>query len=174
MKYIIAFMLVVLASLTHAFTYTQTFTEAELQTKIEAAMPLVKKKYFMTITVSAPKLDLLGASNELSIKADLAVEAPGKIKGTGTTTISGSISYNPNKGSFHLLNPNVVELHVDGMAEQLQPKVKQVAQTAIKNAMSKVALYKLKDNDLKQKLAKSVLESVIIEEEKLLVNLKLL
>jgi hypothetical protein len=40
--------------------------------------------------------------------------------------------------------------------------------------MATFPLYKLKDNDLKQKLAKSVLESVVISDGKLLVNLNLL
>jgi hypothetical protein len=163
-----------MATLSHAFTYTQEFTEMELQEKIEGMMPLEKKKYFITLIVTAPKLDLLEESNELSIKADLAVYAPGRIKGSGTTTISGSITYNPSQGSFHLINPTVVKLHVNGIPEKFQPKIKQMAQTAISNAMSNVALYRLKDNDLKQKLAKSVLESVEISNVKLLVNLNIL
>jgi len=174
MKYITALILITIANLTHAFSYTQEFTEAELQQKIEAMMPLEKKKYFVTIIVTAPKLDLLEGSDELSIKADIAMQAIAGIKGSGTTTITGSITYNPAQGSFHLLNPTVADLHIDGIDEQYQPKIKQMAQTAITNSMANFPLYTLQDNDLKQKLAKSVLESVVISDGKLLVKLNLL
>jgi len=174
MKYIITLILITIANLTHALSYTQEFTETELQEKIEAMMPLEKKKLFVTLIVTSPKLDLLEDNNELSIKADIAVHAPGGIKGTGTTTITGSITYNPTQGSFHLLNPIVANLHIDGISEQYQPKIKQMAQTAISNTMANYPLYRLKDNDLKQKLAKSVLESVVISDSKLLVNLNFL
>jgi len=174
MKYIITLLFITIANLTHAFTYTQEFTEVELQEKIEAMMPLEKKKYFITLIITSPKLDLLEKSNELSIKADLAVYAPSRIKGTGTTTIAGSITYNPAQGAFHLLNPKVVNLHINGIPEKYQAKIKEMAQTAITAALSNSPLYRLKDSDLKQKLAKSVLESVIIKNGKLLVNLNLL
>lgn len=174
MKYLITLLFITIANLTHALSYTQEFTEAELQEKIEAMMPLEKKKYFITIIVTAPKLDLLEGSDELSIKADIAMYAPGGIKGTGTTTITGSITYNPTQGSFHLLNPTVINLHIDGIDEQYQPQIKQMAQTAISNTMSNFPLYRLKDNDLKQKLARSVLESVVISDGKLLINLNFL
>ena len=174
MKYIITLFFITIANLTHALSYTQEFTEIELQEKIEAMMPLEKTKFFITLIVTSPKLKLLEGSDELSIKADIAVHAPGGIKGTGTTTITGSITYNPTQGSFHLLNPTVVDLHIDGINQQYQPKIKQMAQTAISNAMANLPLYKLKDNDLKQKLAKSVLESVEISNGKLLVNLNFL
>ncbi len=170
MKYIIILMLVTIANLTHAFAYTQEFTEIELQEKIEAMMPLEKKKYFFTLIVTSPKLDLLEQSNQLNIKANIAVLAPGKIKGTGSLTISGSITYNPAQGAFHLLNPTIVDIHIDGIPDIYQPKIKQLAQSAITNALSTSPLYRLKDDDLKQKLAKSVLESVIIKNEKLLIN----
>jgi phosphoribosylformylglycinamidine (FGAM) synthase PurS component len=174
MKYIITLALMTIANLTHALSYTQEFTEVELQEKIETMMPLKREKFFVTLIVTSPKLDLLEGSDELSIKANIAVQAPGGIKGTGTTTITGSITYNPTQGSFHLLNPKVAYLHIDDIDEQYQPKIKQMVQKAISNAMANFPLYKLKDNDLKQKLAKSVLESVVISNGKLLVNLNLL
>jgi hypothetical protein len=174
MKYLIALIFITIANLTHALSYTQEFTEAELQEKIEAMMPLEQKKYFITLIVTSPKLDLIEGSDELSIKADIAVHAPGGIKGTGTTTITGAITYNPTQGAFHLLNPTVVDLHIDGIADQYQPKIKKMAQTAISNTMANFPLYRLRDNDLKQKLAKSVLESVAISDGKLLVNLNFL
>lgn len=136
MKYIITLILLAISNLTHALSYTQEVTEAELQQKIEAMMPLEKKTFFVTITVTAPKLNLLEGSDALSIKADIAMQAIAGIKGSGTTTISGSITYNPTQGSFHLLNPTIVDLHIVGIEEQYQAKIKQLAQTAITNSMA--------------------------------------
>ena len=173
MKYLITLILVAVANLTYALSYTQEFTEAELQEKIEAVMPL-EKKHFASIILKNPKLDLLEESNELSIKIDIEAYVPGSVKNTGTATISGSISYDPTQGTFHLINPKVVDLHIDNVLEEHQSTIKNIAQLAITNAMAKLPIYKLNDDNLQQKLAKSVLESVNIHNGKLLIKLNVL
>lgn len=135
-------------------------------------MPLERKQQFITIVITDPVIDFHETSNELSMKANIAATAFGGIKGKGTTHISGSISYNPETGSFHLQNAKILELTIENVKEQYQTQIKQIAQIAIANALSTYPLYTLNDGDMKQKLAKSVLESVVVQDEKLLVNLK--
>ena len=160
-----------MATFSYGFSYTQTFTESELQAAIDAMMPLEKQTSFMTVIVAHPKLDFLDASDELSVKANIKVLAFGELLGNGRATISGSISYDPEQGTFHLQNPKVLALHIDGLADAYQAQIKQVAQLAISNAMAEFPIYKLQGDNLQHKLAKSSLESVTIQKGKLLVKL---
>ena len=172
MKLTLSLTLLCFACFSHAFSYTKQFTESELQNKLDAMMPLERKQQFITIVITDPVIDFHETSNELSMKANIAATAFGGIRGKGTTHISGSISYKPETGSFHLKNPKMLELTIENVKEQYQTQIKQIAQIAIANAMSTYPIYTLNDGDIKQKLAKSVLESVVVQDEKLLVNLK--
>lgn len=174
MKWILGLLITVFASPALAFSYTKEFTEADLQTKIEALMPLEKKKLFLKTTISNPKLDLHPSTNLLSIGVDIEASVPGGIKGSGFAKIEGSISYNSELGTFHLDNPTIVDLQINRVPEKYQSTIKQVVQLAISNALTKFPVYKFKDDDLKHKLAKSVLESLEVKNEKLLIKLSVL
>ncbi|MGJ8691292.1 MAG: DUF1439 domain-containing protein [Thalassotalea sp.] len=173
MKFIIGIMLLVLSNFSSALSYTLEFSEAELQSKLDAMMPLVKKKLFMKITISAPKLDLIDNANELALFANINVSAPGGLNGSGKTKIKGSIDYRPEQGAFYLKNPEVIELHINGVLPQYQMKIKELAQASIAKALLKQPIYKFKDDDMKQKMAKSTLTSVVVKNGKLLVNLSM-
>lgn len=155
----------------YAFSFTKEFTEAEIQEKVAAMMPLEKKKFFITVIFSNPIVDLLESNNKIGIISDIQVKAPGGIKGKGKAHITGSLSYNNKKGEFYLNNPIISELKVDRVPEKYLPKVKNVAELALKKITSVRPIFKLKDNNLKQKLAKSLLKSIKVEKEKLIVEL---
>jgi hypothetical protein len=174
MKYIVTLILIGIANFSYASSFTQEFTEVELQEKISAMMPIVQKNYFMTIVFDDPVIDLHETSNELSIRANIRAVAPGGIEGSGTTQISGSISYNPGLGTFHLKNPTIIDLQIDNIQKQYLPDIKKIAQIVLSNALANYPLYTLEDDNLKHHLAKSMLESVIVKDEKLQITLNLL
>lgn len=169
MKYMIGIVFLVVANFANAFTFTKEFTEAELQQKIEAMMPLETQQLFMTIFITEPRLDLIEGSNQLSIQAT----APGGLQGNGTTHIMGEISYQPDEGAFYLHNPIILKLKIDGIQEIYQPEIKQIAQIALSEALLQQPVYKLDDDNLQHKLAKSKLESVLVKDEKLIVKFKM-
>ncbi len=171
MKYVIGIVLLIVVNMAYAFSYTKEFTELELQEKVEAMMPLEKKKFFVTVIITEPKLDLIEGSNELGIQAHIQAIVPGKLKGNGTTKITGSISYVPDEGAFYMNNPTIIDLKINGIPDKYQPKIKKLAQITISKVLSSRPFYKLKDDNLKHKLAKATLDSVIVENEKLLVTL---
>lgn len=173
MKYMIGFIFLVVVNFANAFTFTKEFTEAELQQKIEAMMPLETQQLFMTIFITEPRLDLIEGSNQLSIQANIQAIAPGGLQGNGTTHIMGEISYRPDEGAFYLHNPIILKLKIDGIQEIYQPEIKQIAQIALSEVLLQQPVYKLDDDNLQHKLAKSKLESVLVEDEKLIVKLKM-
>jgi hypothetical protein len=171
MKYVIGIVLLIVVNIAFAFSFTKEFTEPELQQKVEAMMPLKKKKFFVTVIITEPKLDLIEGSNEFGIQANIEAIAPGGLKGNGSTNITGSISYVPDEGAFYMDNPTIVDLKINGIPDKYQPKIRKLAQITISKILSSRPVYKLKDDNLKHKLAKATLDSVLVENEKLLVTL---
>jgi len=157
--------------LTMAFSYTLEITEQEIQDKVSAMMPMEKKKYFVNLKLSKPKIELIKESNEIGIIINIAVSAPGGIKGSGKTNIRGSLSYNKEKGAFYLNNPKIVSLNINNLSEKYIPKTQDLLQLALTKTLSKYPVYKFKDDNLKNKLAKATLESIEVKNKKLLITL---
>ena len=62
-------------------------------------------------------------------------------------------------------------IKINKVPDKYIPKIKKIAQDIASKILATKPIYKFKDNKLKHKLAKSVLESVTVQEEKLLVKL---
>jgi hypothetical protein len=59
---IIGIVLFLHCGLATAFSYTLELPEAELQTRAEAMMSLEKKKFFITIILTNPEVDLISST----------------------------------------------------------------------------------------------------------------
>ena len=134
-------------------------------------MPVVKKKYFVTVKISDPKIDLIKETDEVGILANIDASAPGGIKGSGEVMIQGSLDYDPKKGEFYFKNPKIVSLKIDQVPADFIPDIQALAQTALSKALATYPVYKFKDDDLKHRLAKSVLKSLKVQNEKLVITL---
>lgn len=149
---------------------TLEFTQAELQEKVSAMMPVEKKKGLLTIILSEPVVKLHQDSNKIGIKTNMQANILGMLKGTGVTEITGSLSYNKDKGTFHLLDPVITTMHINKVPDKYQPKIKNLAQQALAKTMAKRPIYQLRDDTMKHKLAKATLKSVTVDKGKLLVK----
>ena len=89
-----------------ALSYTVEISEEELQEKIAAMMPLEKKKFFVTVIFSHPKIELAESANEIGIYSQMDIAAPGGIKSTGNTKITGALSYDAAKNEFYFKKKN--------------------------------------------------------------------
>ncbi|MBL1276372.1 MAG: DUF1439 domain-containing protein [Ectothiorhodospiraceae bacterium] len=166
-----ATVLLLTSQLAWAFSYTVEISEKELQEKISAMMPLEKKKFFMSVVLSNPDVDLMENDNKIGITIDIKVVAPGGMNGAGRAKITGSLSYNKERGELYFKDPKIVKLDIAKVPKSIIPNIKSLAQSVAGKALEKRPVYKLKDDDVKQKLAKSVLKSITVENGKLLVVL---
>lgn len=173
MQYIWGFVFLVFTTFSHALSYTQEFTETELQEKIEAMMPLTKKKFLLSIVISEPHLTLLENVNKLGLQTKIEAIVAGGLKGEGNTHITGSIAYNQDEGAFYFKDPTIVSLSINGISEEFQAKIKSLAQKSVAKLLAKHPVFTFKDDNLKHQLAKSTLESVTIKDKKLVITLNL-
>jgi len=167
----LAIALMCFSQFTMAVSYTLKIPEDELQRKVSAMMPLEKTKFFVKVILSEPVVDLLKENNEISVLSNINVIAPAGIKGAGKVKMSGSLTYDAGQAAFYFKNPKIIDIEVDRFPEKHIPKVKSIAQTIANKMLTKYPVYKLKDNNLKHKLAKSVLKSLGVKNEILLVEL---
>lgn len=151
-----------------AGAYTVEFSEADIQEKVSAMMPLQRKRLFVTIIITQPVVKLLKNVNKISIKANLEALAGGH-RGTGNMTITGALTYNKKNGTFHLKDPAISDMHIDRIQQQYQPVIKDIAQSAMAKTLASRPVYTLQDDNIRHKLAKSALESISVNDGKLVV-----
>ncbi len=168
---LLALFLMASTQLAMAFSYTLEISEEELQEKVSNMMPLEKKKYFVTVILSNPEVSLANGNNEIGVFSHVKVIAPGGIQGSGKVKITGSLRYDADKGEFFFNDPQIVNLEVGDVPEKYLPNIKNIAQSVVGKVLATRPVYKLKDDNLKHKLAKSVLQSIKIENSRLLVEL---
>jgi hypothetical protein len=171
LRNIVVILIAFASQMVFALDYTQEITEQEIQEKVSALMPVVKKKYFVTVKISDPKIDLIKEINEVGILANIDASAPGGIKGNGEVMIQGALDYDPKKGAFYFKNPKIISLKIDQVPANFIPDIQALAQTALTNALATYPVYQFKDDNLKHRLAKSVLKSLKVQDEKLLITL---
>ena len=173
MRVCLLFMLLILSQGVFALSYTLTMTEQELQEKVEAMMPFKQTQFFITVTLSDPKVELIKESNEIGVFTHVKVSAPGGIYGKGRGKVTGTLSYDASKGAFFFKNPKIVNLELDQVPKEYVKNIQLIAQVTATQAMSVYPIYILNDENQSQKFTKSRLESVEVKDETLHVVLRL-
>jgi hypothetical protein len=166
----------VLFSLTQwasALSYTIDIPKQIIEDQISLHMPLEKKLPLVVIRLSEPKLELLEASNEVSLFLNVDVLMLKGFKGAGRGELVGSIDYRPEEGAFYLINPRIVNLSIDHVPKFVMPQISQASKLLLEKSLASYPVYRLNDNDPKHKLAKASLKKVRVSHDTLLLTLGL-
>jgi len=153
------------------FSYTLEITEAQIQEKVSAMMPLEKKQFFVTVRLSDPKVELIKGSDRIGLYLNVEAKLPGVVKGAGRGRVTGRIDYNVDQGAFYFKDAQIEHLEIDKLAPKYAETVKLLAQSIVSKSMSQYPVYQFKETDMKQRMAKATLESVEIKDQLLLVVL---
>jgi hypothetical protein len=156
-----------------SFSYTLELSETDIQEKADAMMPLEKKKFFVTTTLTNPVIDLVETTNELGLSTDVSVKAPGNIVGNGKVSFTGTLRYDNDSVSFYFDNLKVVSLDVKKVRPDSLPKIKKILEFIAKKFLANKPVFTFRDDNLKHRLAESTLKSISIENETLIIELGL-
>jgi len=171
----LVFLILFLSSpITMALSYTVELSEAQLQKKVSAMMPIEKKKLFFKLKLSQPKIELIEGSNEVALFTHIDINSQLGIKGSGRAKIIGSLSYAAASSEFFFKNSRIETLEIDKVSQKNIKQIKGLVQSVTSKILSKRAVYRLKDDNLKHKLAKAVLQSVSVKDKRLLLELSVL
>lgn len=167
------------------FSHTLSFTEAELQEKIDPQFPLEKSKGPLTLTLDSPEVSLREDVDRIGVKAHAKVSA-GMIESLlgdaiddvkdmadWTVAIDGRLDYDPETGTLYFVDPVVRDVQIKGLPEAQIGNVTELATELVGNKLGRIKLYTLDESDVKQRLARLSLKSVEVSGGKLLVTLGL-
>lgn len=155
----------------YSFEQVLTFSEAELQQRLQAITPIERQTMLAKVVLTDGKLHLLDKENEISVTAFLDVTALGSVHGSGVVTVQGSLSYNANEGAFYLHNAKITQLKVDQLSQDAVTQIKPLVQDLVTQSLQSRPIYQLKDNDMRQALLKASLKRIEVKQQTLRVIL---
>lgn len=165
-KFLVSCLLFMVSQAAMALAYTIEMSESEVQQMVSARMPMQKKWLLGSVKMSEPKIILVDGSDAIAIAVKVQVRLVGGITFSGWARIKGPPSYDSKAGEFFMRNPALEELTIDKLPEKYHRDVQETMEMVAQKVFAEYPIYKLK-GDLKSKLAKAVLKSVSIRDQKL-------
>jgi len=163
--------LLILPQFATALSYTLTITEKELQEKLSKELPIKREVSYLSAKIYDSQVDLIEDTKQVGLFTKIDLLALGSIKGSGQAYVKGEITYNPAKGEIYLINPNIVSVTTDNIPPDLMPDIKRIAQLSLEKAVKIYPIYKFKDEKIQAKMAKSVLESIQIKKQTIVITM---
>lgn len=156
-----------------ASAYTVELSKGELQSYVNAYFPLQQATPFSKLTYSKPAVVLNSQTNRIGLEVTVRAEMPGMIPVEGRGQIDGKLEYRNETNQFYLHDPKLNNIRFANTDYQLANTVQQIVSNISQQALPVIFVYELKDEDLREKMAKSVLKSVTVHNGKLLLDVAL-
>jgi len=90
----------------------------------------------------------------------------------GSGAIDGDLEYRQETGEFYLRDPKVRCLEIENLPSEAVMLLRQLLQEMAQQSLQLMLVYQLNDNDLRQRMARSVLQSVTVRNGKSILELE--
>lgn len=155
-------------------SYTFEIGAKELEKRITPLFPIKKKKLIFVFKITDPEVVLPpNRDNRVGISVSMKVSIPGLLAARGRAVIHGEIDYWAEEGEFYFFDPEIDELEIGGLPGRYQEEVRGLFESIIRSAVSDLCIYKFDPADRKQVIAKRMLKSIKVEDEKLKIQVGL-
>lgn len=157
----------------NAHAYTLEFNRAELQQYVVDYFPLSQQTPFSRITYSNPSVVLDEQTNRIGLEVTVRAEMPGMMAITGRGRIDGDLEYRKETHQFYLHDPKISNVRFADSDYQLAGTVQQLVNSISQQSLPMIFVYELKETDVREKMARSVLKNIIVRQGKLVVDVDL-
>ena len=140
--------------------YTIHLTADEIRQTLQRKLPISKSKLLVTATVRALDVELMENENRILLRPEVDLSLVGQSALRGRAVVAGQLRYAPETSEFFFDKSTVAEVAVDGLPESLRATVQEVIGRCAEGYLAMTPVYRLKQSDFKQSLAKLVLKSV--------------
>lgn len=169
----ILFALTLFSISTNASAYTLELSKAELERYAQAYFPITQQTPFSKVRYSSPKVVLDEKTNRIGLEVTVHAEMPGMIAIAGRGQIDGKLEYRQQSNQFYLHDPKIKNVRFANTSYELANSIQQMANSMSRQTLPMIFVYELKDQDLRQKMAKSVLKSARVQQGKLYLDMEL-
>ncbi|MGD2064751.1 MAG: DUF1439 domain-containing protein, partial [Nitrospirota bacterium] len=154
-----------------AYGYTVTVGGPALQKAVEAAFPITRENAVGAVTLSNPRVLLRPGSRRIGLATNVKAAMPDQPPLTGNGVIDGEIAYDPTRHEFHLREPRVSSLAIDGMEGPFAALVESAVEVLMQDQLPVIVLYRLDEETLRQAPQLRMLKGVGVRNGALVLDL---
>lgn len=148
-------------------------TENDIQQQLQALMPLHHQQGPLLMVIDEPSLTLLADSNRIGLRVRMQLTSSLGLQSRGWLSASSGIRYEREEYAFYLQNPELTEIHIEGMSPALQMQIKPLIETWLLPALSQQPMYRLREDDMMEAMARNMLQSITVEHDAVVLRLKM-
>jgi hypothetical protein len=141
-------------------SYTIRFTAAEVQQSLNRKLPISKFKFLIGATMQSLEVELTEGTDRVLLRPLVVLSIAGQRALGGRALVEGRIRYVAETAEFFLDAPKVVEMNIDGIPEAMRPVAQEIVAKCGEAYLATTPVYRLKQTDFKQSLARMLLRSV--------------
>jgi len=153
--------------------YTLELTDKELQRTVELYFPLIQEAPFSKLTLTSPAVRLDPKTNRIGLAVSVAIALQDIAVGKGRGLIDGTLEYRPDTGEFYLRDPQLKQVKLYQVQTEYNTLVQNFLNGLTRQTFPVIVVYRLQDDDLRQRMLKSSLKSVTVRGGKLIVKMGL-
>jgi len=158
----------------HGREYVVRLDQAALDARLRERFPFSESLLILRADFTNPRVQLTDGSSRVAMGFDVAlnvtVEREPRTLG-GKVDVDAGIRYEPADGTFHLDDPVVQRLDVDGVPERYREVAKRLVTKAFREFVETRPVHTLHAFDVKQATARLLLKSVVVEHGELVITL---
>lgn len=154
-----------------AMNYVVELGQAQLQRKVEALFPIRHEDALYRIALDQPQVMLREGSDRIGLRLNVAGTLMQQLSLSGRTTMDGRLRFEPKTGEFYLEDAALAELSVDGVPPEYVGELRQVAEQAARELLSRQPIYVLGQSGESKKLMGSEIKAVSVRNGKLVIEL---
>jgi hypothetical protein len=156
-----------------AYGYTVTVAAPALQKAVQAYFPITRENALGAVTLSNPRVILRPGSPRIGLATDVKAALPDQPPFTGKGVVDGEIAYDPTRHEFHLREPRVSSLTIDGVTEPFATLLDGAIDSITQSQFPVIVLYRLDKETLRRAPQLRMLRAVGVRNGALVLDLGL-
>jgi hypothetical protein len=155
--------------------YELVITEAQLRERLAERLPLTRSWLrVVQVTLDRPRVALVEGSDRIDggvdIRVDVGLGATAR-RFDGALDLSTGVRYDPASGQFHLTDPVIERLVLQGLPERHVATVRDALASALAEYCARRPIHTLRSDDLRQQAVRWLLREVAVRERQLVLTI---
>lgn len=150
-------------------------SQAQIQRALERSLPVTRTYLaIFELTLDNPRVQLEAGSGRVRAGLDIALaikSTEGRETFRGSADASGVPSFVAGEAGFYLQAIEVEDLQIEGLEDRQLERLRGVVQLALSEYYRRFPIYRLKDESMRQRLARMALKDVEIEGHEVIITL---
>lgn len=145
----------------------------QLQRAIAGQFPVERRNLLLTVSLLHPVITLDEAANRVGLALTIQLTASGTVVAHWRGHLDGTLEYQQKSGAFYLAQSQLRGIDTNGNLTEFRGTVQRLIETVLAQLFAATPIYRLERDNVQHVLARLLLKSVTVKQDRLVVQLGL-